>query len=189
MPVSPAERLIVARTQLLVVDVQENLLPHVAEHENVLAQCVRMIRAAVVLELPITLSEQYVRGLGATRAEILAAAGEAGRYERIEKLTFSVLRHDALRQRLVALGRPQVLIVGIEAHVCVQQTALDLLELGLQPVVLADAVGSRRPADRAVALERMRSAGVTVTTVEAAIFELLERAGTELFKRMLPIVR
>jgi nicotinamidase-related amidase len=89
----------------------------------------------------------------------------------------------------VSLGRPQVLVVGVETHVCVRQTALDLLAARMQPVLLADAVGSRRAGDREVALDGLRSAGVAVTTVEAAIFDLLVRSGTELFKRILPIVR
>ena len=93
------------------------------------------------------------------------------------------------RERLTSLLRPQVLLVGIETHVCVQQTALDLLEMKMQPFVLADAVGSRRPTDYAVALERMRAAGVTVTTVESAIFELVHEAGTPDFKKILPIVK
>jgi nicotinamidase-related amidase len=189
VPAPRDARLTIPHTQLVVVDVQENMLPHVAEREDVLAQCVRMTRAAVALELPITISEQYVRGLGATRPEIIDAAGGPGRFERFEKMTFSVVRDEPLRQRIVSLGRPNVLLVGVETHVCVQQTALDLLELRHEPVVLADAVGSRRPRDRDVALDRLRAAGAIVSTVESAIFELLERAGTDLFKRLLPIVR
>jgi nicotinamidase-related amidase len=189
MPASSLQRLALPQAQLAVVDIQEKMLPHVAEHQAVLAQSLRMIRAAVEMQLPITVSEQYVRGLGLTLPSVLAACGDPPRCQRIEKTTFSLTGQDALRERIVGLQRPQVLLLGIETHVCVQQTALDLLDLGLQPIVLADAVGSRRPADRAVALERMRAAGVLITTVESAIFELLERAGTELFKRILPIVR
>ena len=181
--------LAIQRTQLLVVDVQEKMLPYVAQHESVLAQVVRMLRAAVELGLPITISEQYVRGLGPTRREVLDAAAASDRSQRVEKMAFSVFRHEALRERIVSLDRPQALLVGVEAHVCVQQTALDLLAHGLEAYVLADAVGSRRPTDCQVALDRLRGAGVVVTTVEAAIFELLERAGTELFKRLLPVVR
>ena len=130
-----------------------------------------------------------MRGLGPTRQEVLDAAAAAPNCRRIEKMTFSVFRHAPLRERIVSLDRPQVLLAGVESHVCVQQTALDLLVHGLEPYVLADAVGSRRPGDYSVALDRLRAAGAVVTTVEAAIFELLERAGTELFKRMLPVVR
>jgi nicotinamidase-related amidase len=181
-----SDRLDLEQAQLLVVDLQEKLLPHIHEHERVLTQAGRMIRAARVLDLPITVSEQYPKGLGGTAPAILAAAEDA---VRLEKTTFSFCADDACRARLSAVGRPQVLLVGIETHVCVQQTALDLLEMQMRPYVLADAIGSRRPLDYEVALDYMRSFGVTVTTVEAAIFRLVRAAGTELFKRILPIVR
>jgi len=171
---------------LLVVDVQERLLPYIHDGAAVVAQCVRMLRAAREFPLPILVSEQYPKGLGPTNPEVAAAAGDA---PRIEKNTFSVLADEAARERVLACQRAQVLLVGIEAHVCVAQTALDLVTLGLRPVVLADAVGSRRPLDRDVALARLRDAGVLVTTVEAALFELLALAGTDLFKRIAPLVK
>ena len=174
------------RTQLLVIDIQEKLLPQIAEHDGVVAQAERMIRAAVALEIPVTLSEQYPRGLGPTVPAIAAAAAEA---THMQKMTFSFCADEACRNRITTVLRPQVLLVGIETHVCVQQTALDLLEMQMEPFVLADAVGSRRPLDYSVAIERMRAAGVVITTVESAIFELVHEAGTDLFKRILPIVR
>ena len=104
-------------------------------------------------------------------------------------MTFSFCADAACRQRVSGVLRPQVLIVGIETHVCVYQTALDLLAMQMRPVVLADAVGSRRPFDSAIALDGLRAAGVRVTTVESAIFQLVHEAGTDRFKRILPIVR
>lgn len=180
------QRLARQHAQLLVVDIQERLLPSITDHAAVVAQSVQMIRAAAVLGLPVTVSEQYPRGLGATVPEISAAVQDA---TRLEKTAFSCCADTACRTRVTGLNRGHVLLVGIETHVCVQQTALDLLSLQMQPVVLADAVGSRRPFDRQVALDRMRAAGVIITTVESAIFELLHEAGTELFKRILPLVR
>jgi nicotinamidase-related amidase len=179
-------RLQVALSQLLVIDVQARLLPHIAGCDALLEQIERIARAARVLELPRTLSEQYPQGLGGTDPRILAAADGA---PLLQKMTFGVCADPTCRARLAELRRPQVLLAGIEAHVCVQQTALELVELGWTPVLLADAVGSRRPFDREIALERMRAAGVLITTVEAAIYELMQRAGTELFKRMLPVVK
>jgi nicotinamidase-related amidase len=180
------DRLDREHAQLLVVDFQEKLLPSIVDHAAVTAQAERMIRAAVVLELPITVSEQYPRGLGPTVPAIRAAAEGAARFE---KMTFSFCADPACHKRISAVLRVQVLIVGIEAHVCVLQTALDLLAMQMRPIVLADAVGSRRASDYTVALDGLRAAGVTVTTVESAIFQLLHEAGTDLFKRMLPIVR
>ncbi|MEP0848762.1 MAG: hydrolase [Phycisphaerae bacterium] len=179
-------RLNASQSQLLVIDVQERLLPHIAEQEAMLAQLARMVRAARVLGMPCTLSEQYVKGLGPTAAALVELLADAPRRE---KLTFSAWRDEALRGLLTATVRPQVLLTGIEAHVCVQQTAFDLLDAGLTPFVLADAVSSRRERDRDVALARMRCAGAVVTTVEAAIFEMLDACGTERFKQILPIVK
>lgn len=179
-------RLDASRSQLLVIDVQERLLPHIFEHDAMVAQLARMARAARVLGLPCTLSEQYVKGLGSTAGALLELLAGVPRRE---KLTFSAWRDEALRGLLTSNARPQVLLAGIEAHVCVQQTALDLLEAGLTPFVLADAVSSRRERDRDVALERMRAAGAVVTTVESAIFETLDACGTERFRQILAIVK
>jgi nicotinamidase-related amidase len=181
-----ARRLDVKTAQLLVVDVQEKLLPYISGHEVVVTECVRMLDAARALGLRVTVTEQYPAGLGRTAAAVRSVVAGA---TRLEKMTFSAWRDAATREHLVSLARPQVLLVGIEAHVCVQQSALDLLDAGLAPFLLVDAVGSRRPRDRDTALERMRAAGVVVTTVESAIFEMLGRAGTELFRGILPIVR
>lgn len=186
MTTTHQDRLSREQAQLLVVDLQEKLVPAIADSAALLSQAERMIRAALILGLPITVSEQYPRGLGPTVPMIRIAAKDA---VRLEKTTFSLCADPACRQRLSDLARRQVLIVGIETHVCVQQTALDLLAMQMRPVVLADAVGSRRPVDYMVALDGLRAAGATVTTVESAIFQLLHEAGTELFKRMLPVVR
>jgi len=184
--VSRTRPLSAAHAQLLVVDLQEGLLPQIHEQETVIAQTVRMVRAAVELEIPVTISEQNPSRLGRTLSAVLVAAPNA---TRIEKMTFSVLRDEQARAHLVEQLRPDVLLVGIETHVCVQQTAFDLLEAKLNPYVLADAAGSRRLLDHETALRRMSAAGVVVTTVEAAIFEMLERAGTDLFRRLLPLLK
>jgi nicotinamidase-related amidase len=175
-----------SRTQLLVVDLQEALLPHIHEHEKVIAQTVRMVKVAVELEIPVTISEQNPGRLKRTPTAVVMADPNA---TRLEKMTFSVLRDETARGHLNERMRPDVLIVGIETQVCIQQTAFDLLEAKLNPYVLADAVGSRRVLDRDVALQRMAASGVVVTTVEAAIFEMLERAGTEQFRRVLPLLK
>jgi nicotinamidase-related amidase len=180
------DRLDREQAQLLVIDIQERLLPAIAEHASLIAQAERMIRAATMLELPITISEQYPRGLGATAPPLLAAAQNAGR---LQKTTFSFCADAACRKHISAILRPQVLLVGIETHVCVYQTALDLLAMQMRPFVLADAVGSRRPLDYTIALDGLRAAGVCVTTVESAIFQLVHEADTELFRRILPLVR
>jgi nicotinamidase-related amidase len=104
-------------------------------------------------------------------------------------MTFSYCADQTCRKRITDVGRPQILLIGIETHVCVQQTALDLLRMQMQPVILTDAVSSRRPHDREIALHRMRAAGAVVTTVESALFELVHESGTDRFKKILPLVR
>lgn len=178
--------LVCSATQLVVVDVQERLLPHICEHERVLTQIVRMMRAAPLLGLPITICEQYPQGLGPSAAAIREAGGDA---PVLSKMTFSAARDIATMQRVTGLSRPTVLLVGIETHVCVQQTAWDMRERGLQPVLLADAVSSRRPSDHQIALDGLRAAGVCITTFEAALYRLMERAGTDVFKKILPLVK
>lgn len=183
---TPPQRLDPHQAQLLVVDLQERLVPHIDASASVLEQAARMIRAARELELPTTVSEQYPRGLGATHPAIAGALSDP---QRVEKLTFSLCRTPAAMSAIAALGRSQVVLVGVETHVCVQQTALDLIAAGMAVFVLADAVGSRRRHDHDVALARMAAAGATVTTVESAIYELMVEAGTPLFKRILPLVK
>ena len=179
-------RLVRDKTQLVVIDLQQKLLPHISGHESVVAQTVRIVRAARELALPTLLTEQYPQGLGRTPQSVLDAAEGL---PLLEKMAFSVWREDVCQVHLKNIGRPAIMLAGIEAHVCVQQTALDLFDAGFQPFILADAVSSRRTEDRDTALARMRSAGIVITSVEAAIFEMLDKSGTELFKRILPIVR
>ena len=173
---------------LLVVDIQEKLAVTMdqARLAEVTANAVRMIAAAREMGLPIIVTEQYPKGLGPTTREV-ADALECG--EVIEKLSFSAMGVEATLPALKDARARDVLIVGMEAHVCVSQTAYDLDALGFRPVVLADAVISRYCEDYETVLERFRRDGITVTTTEAAIFELLEEAGTEMFKRVRRFMR
>jgi nicotinamidase-related amidase len=160
------------RAALVVVDVQEAFRPY-ASFAGVAQACAKLLQAARILGIPALVSEQYPKGLGHTVAEV-GLEGE----RRIEKSVFSAARAEGFD-----LGdRRQVLVCGIETHVCVSQTVHDLLERGIEVHVPADAVGSRHELDYERGLERMERAGAVVTTVEASLFELLERAGTPEFK-------
>jgi nicotinamidase-related amidase len=182
----PIPRLRLERAALLVVDLQEKLLPVIQHADQVVAQSIRLIRGCAALGLPIYCTEQYPKGLGATVEPVRAALPKDTVCE--PKLKFSACI-DPLRKQLEAAERSTVLLCGIEAHVCVMQTALDLLDGGFQPMIVTDAIGSRRPADMATALERMTQAGVVPVTVEMALLELVHEAGTERFKAVLPIIR
>lgn len=172
--------------QLLVVDMQSHVIPHIDRAIRVVAAAQKVLRAARELEVEITITEQTPETLGSTHPLIAEAAGTDSL---IARQSFSVCADTAAREALSGNLRPHVLIIGVEAHVSVQQTAFDLLEMQMQPMVLADAVGSRHAFDREMSLDYMRSQGVGVTTVDAAIFALLHSAGTERFRKLLPLIK
>ncbi|MBN1491931.1 MAG: hydrolase [Phycisphaerae bacterium] len=182
------KRLSRAESVLLVVDLQEKLLPKIVGGEAVVAASCRLIRAVEILGVPVLVTEQYPRGIGTTTPAVREAVGARWKPP-VEKTTFSCCGVEAFGEALRAIGRDQVLVVGIEAHVCVQQTVLDLLALGFSPFVCADAVGSRGEMDCRVALERMRDAGAVITTTEAVLFELSVRADTNDFKQILELIK
>ncbi len=171
---------------LLVIDLQERLIPVIHQRELVLEQSRKIIQAAQLLKLPILATEQYPKGIGTTCAEIKQLLSNA---PIMEKMTFSGCGAQSFAPYWDQLNRHTAIVCGVETHVCVQQTVLDLLERGQQVLVLADAVGSRRVLDRDFALQRMRDAGATLTTTESVIFELLGRAGTPEFKEALKLVK
>jgi nicotinamidase-related amidase len=166
------------RAALVVVDVQESFRPY-ATFESVASACAKLVQAARILELPTLVSEQYPKGLGHTAPEVGVTDERL-----IEKTVFSAARADGFDLG----GRDQAIVCGIETHVCVSQTVHDLLAAGVEVHVPADAVGSRHEIDYERGLERMERAGAIVSTVEAALFELLERAGTPEFKAVQKLI-
>ncbi len=178
----------VKASQLLIVDVQERLLPAMTDPEGLLRNTRILIACARELGVPVTVSEQYPAGLGATVPNIqeALATGTA----RHAKLEFSCLRDAGLRSELDALkaARPQLLITGIEAHVCVLQSALDAVDAGYSVFVVEDAISSRKEASRLSALRRLGNAATLVTT-EMVVFEWLQRAGTDVFRSLSKLVR
>ena len=183
-----ANQLEVDRACVLMIDLQEKLLPLIADRQRLLKACRKLLDGVRIFELPVVATEQYPHGLGPTH-ETLRLGLEATRATVVEKPTFSGWAHPAVRNALAKLGRPQVVVAGIEAHVCVQQTALDLAASDYQVFVCADAIGSRGPMDFEMALHRMRQGGVYVTTVESVLFELCGRCDTARFKQMLEVIK
>ena len=174
------------RTCLLVVDVQERLLPVIHENETVVRNIERLIRGAEILGVPVIVSEQYPKGLGPTVEPLLKLVKGASA---AEKITFSCLRDPGLAERIRRTGRDTLLVCGIESHVCVLQTALDALKEGYKVQVAADAVSSRSPVNKQIALERLAGAGAVITCTESALFELLEKAGSEEFRQISRLVK
>jgi len=173
---------------LLVVDIQQRLMAAMEEgfKGTFLKNGIILIEAARALELPILVSEQYPKGLGSTIDEVGSLLEGVPRYE---KLFFSCYRDQAIQARVDSLARKTVIVSGIETHVCVFQTVIDLLMAGYRVVVADDAVCSRRPHDRQTALQAMNRAGALVYSTEMIVFMLLEKAGAERFKKVSPLFR
>lgn len=171
---------------LLLIDVQDRLAPAMAERDAMEANAAVLLKAAARLGVPVLVSEQYPKGLGPTVPALAALAGPGAV---AEKTAFSCLRDDGWRGRFNALGRGQAVICGIEAHVCVLQTALHLRAAGSEVFVVADAVASRATANRDLALARLRGAGVHVVSTEMAVFEWLGAAGTPEFKDVSALIK
>ncbi len=170
------------RAALVVIDVQEAFRKAVPEFEDVARATAALVRGAQAMEVPIVVTEQYPRGLGRTVPEVSGHLPDG--LEPIEKVCFSACEAEGFDLK----GRDQALVCGIEAHVCVNQTVLDLVDRGAQVHVAQDAIGSRFERDRLAGLEKARRAGAVITTVETALFELVGRAGTEEFKRVQSLV-
>lgn len=179
-------RLEIGHTALLIVDVQEKLLSHMYNRDLILDQVCRLLDAALVLDVPVLVTEQYPKGLGPTVSAV--AERLAGRLTAYEKLKFSACV-EPIREALVEHMVNSVLICGIESHVCVLQTCLELQSKGYLPFLVADGISSRRELDHQTAVHRMIQAGVIPTTVESAILELVQKAGSDRFKAVLPLIK
>ena len=171
---------------LVVVDIQERLFPHIDGHEQLVKNCGILISGARSLEVPILVTEQYSKGLGTT---IEPVRDILDNYSPIEKMSFSCCGESGFLKSLTDLNRKNVILCGIEAHVCVLQTALDLYDQGFQPVLIAECVGSRKQSDKIYAIERMRDTGIIISTYESILFELCREAGTEQFKLISKLVK
>ncbi len=180
------DRLEKHRLALVVIDIQERFRDLIFAMPKVLKGSSRLIRAFRELELPVLVTEHYSRGLGVTMHEI---RGLLGGVKPLEKITFSCDGDAGFRAALGALNRDQVVLCGIEAHVCVYQTARDLMDRGKQVAVAADAVSSRHADAREVGLAHMRRIGVQVMNVEMILFEMLREAKTPDFKALAPILK
>lgn len=170
-------------TTLVVIDVQEKLLPHIFNREALVTNIGRLVDGAGVVKLPVLSTEQYSKGLGPTVSSLAKRLGTP-----LEKLTFSCVGIETFRSRLADLNRRKVLLCGMESHVCVQQTAFDLMAEGYQVFLAVDAIGSRKQLDHDVAIRRMESLGVTVCSTEGILFEWCEEAGKEVFKAIKQLV-
>ncbi len=187
MPSLPRSHELLSRndSRLLIIDLQERLVPAIDRGDGVVANTVKLVKAAAILGVPVSATEQYPKGLGPTVASLAELLPEPA-----EKIEFSCLNSlDWSTDGSDPEARFKVVIAGVEAHVCVQQTVLDLLAHGFRVYVAADAVGSRSATDRDIALQRMSLSGAVITTTEAVLFEWCQRAGSDEFKAISRLVK
>jgi isochorismate hydrolase len=178
------------KAHLAVIDIQERLAPAIENADEVVTNAGRLIRYATRFDIPVTITEQMPERIGATLSQVRDLASSDAAL--VMKSMFSSWRTPAFRERMQEIrqiGRDQVVIAGMEAHVCVMQTALELLAADFDVLVVADAIGSRVPANRSLALDRMARAGATIVSHEMIAFEWLERADTPEFKDLLPLFK
>lgn len=171
---------------LLVIDIQERILPVIFEYERVVENTLKLINGFKILSVPIYFTEQYPKGLGPTESKIKTALDNT---EAIQKMTFSCSGAPGLFQDLKRKRIKQVVVCGVESHVCVLQTVLDLLAEDFQVQVVADAISSRRKFDYEIALRRMEYKGAEITLTESVLFELLNVCGTDEFKAISKLVK
>ena len=171
---------------LVIVDIQERLAAVMSERKKIVDNCLHLIGTAKLLRIPIVLNEQYPKGLGHTVSEIRSTLPGN---DPIEKIAFSCCGQPAFLDRLSSLGRKKIVLCGMETHVCVLQSCLDLLREGYSVHVVSDAVCSRSKENFETAIEFMRDAGSVVTCTETVLFQLLERAGTEEFRIISKLIK
>lgn len=171
---------------LVVVDIQEKLLPAIHDFTSVLDRSVKMVTAAKALAVPMLFTQQYTKGLGPTHSAITGLLPE---FAYFEKTTFNCFGAPGFAEALAKLDAKTLVLIGIETHICVCQTALEALRRGYDVHVVADAIGSRTTANRGIGLDRIRQAGGVITATELTIYEWVERADSAEFKLILPLLK
>ncbi len=179
-------RLVKKDTIGLVVDVQERLLPHMSGHNELMKNMSILLEGMKTLEVPVLLTEQYRKGLGETVQDVRQ---HLETFDPVEKRAFSCCDDNAFSVALETHAKKNVVICGIETHVCVMQTTIDLLEKGYQPVVIEDCTSSRKIQDKTIAIERMRQEGAIISSYESLLFELARISGTPEFKAISKLVK
>ncbi|MCF8226980.1 MAG: hydrolase [Bacteroidales bacterium] len=170
----------------LLIDLQERLFPHIHDNDQLLRNISILLDGFEILSVPLIVTEQYRKGLGETHVSIRR---NIDNFNPLEKMVFSCCEDKYFMQELENSGKKYVIIAGIEAHVCVLQTTVDLVASGYQPVVVEDCISSRKSNDKVVALKRMIQEGALITTYESVLFELARISGTEVFKSISRLVK
>jgi nicotinamidase-related amidase len=175
------------QSALVIIDMQEAFRTQIPGFTEIAERIAMMVEGAKLLTLPIIVTEQYPKGLGHTAEEIKAVLPSS--LEIIEKTTFSSCGPQQFKTRLELTGAKQILVCGIEAHICVNQTVHDLLERGFQIHLLTECIGARHPANKKIALRKMQTSGAFVSSIEMALFELMRDAKHEQFKTIQRLIK
>jgi nicotinamidase-related amidase len=178
-----------AESLLVIIDVQEKLLPVIHDGDAVRRNLERLVRGFHLLDIPIVVTEQYTKGLGSTVQQLHETLVQTVGYTPIEKKSFSAYGCGEFLSAMRLARRKQILVAGIEAHVCVYQTVKDLLAADYEVTVIADAVSSRTPENRDIAIRRMTVDGAKPSSTEMALFELVVNSGTDEFRAIYSLVR
>lgn len=170
----------------LAIDYQERLMPAIDQGEAVITQSEKFLQGLSILEIPVIVTQQYTKGLGMTLPGLMQAAGTKSFFDKVH---FSCMKDENIKKAVEERRPKRVFLCGVEAHICVLQTALDLKSQGYEVVLVADCIGSRHSYDKEMAILRATQEGFVVTTYEAILYQLLEKAGGQKFKEISAIVK
>jgi nicotinamidase-related amidase len=179
-------RIVAENTIAVLIDVQDKLFPHMDEKGELELNLSKLLEGMCILKIPVIVTEQYSRGLGTT---ILSLKNIIPSVMPIEKMSFSCCDNPVFLNHLKLSGKENVILCGIETHVCVLQTAIDLVSLGFQPVIVEDCVSSRKRSDKQIAIARIRQEGALSSSVESLLFEITRTSLSEVFKPVSKLVK
>lgn len=171
----------------LIIDLQERLVPAINGSAELIKNTAKLIRGLGILSVPMLVTQQYTKGLGMTVPEIVKAFGEDFSY--YDKISFSCVMDERISQAIAASGRKSIIICGVEAHICVLQTVIDLIEQGYNVILIEDCIGSRKEYDKLAAIKRANMEGAIPASCESLLFELTQMAGNERFKKISSLVK
>jgi nicotinamidase-related amidase len=179
-------RIQIEDTMALIIDYQQKLIPVMNDKENLIRNTKILIEGLKVLNIPMIVTQQYTKGLGVTISSILESTSD---YHAMDKISFSLSDDEAILQEIEKNNKKNIIICGIEAHICVLQTVIDLLEKKYNVVLVVDCISSRKEIDKKYAIKRAIREGAVITTYEAILFELTRKAGNETFKQISKLIK
>ena len=180
-------RILAEDTMALIIDFQERLVPVIDNKDELIQNTEILIKGLRVLNIPMLITQQYTKGIGMTVPAIMEAAGENFKYE--DKITFSCVENENIYHKIVEIGKQNIIVCGMEAHICVLQTVIDLIDKGYNIILVEDCIGSRKESDRQICIKRAIKEGVIPASYESILFELTRVAKTDVFKEISRLIK